>query len=489
MLKLFLIAEKEKYFHSLCSYCSYKKTNQKEDIMKQTKEIISREIFRQILRVGGNDRESKLFIIFTFMTEDSMKEYAKMVSFIYKKGGLGIEINDQKYAVWFNAFGLRIAKGSGVYQNPMAVDFSWETVAKEIYSMLCEGEYATQSLYDSARDTVLRDCANRLINIYRDINIEKWKKSSFFPVEIDGTFPDMMQQVCSLLHDTESIRFILNSVKRLKANFLEDRNVMRFRRIRQINYLIKMLDKLTKEYRSFTDKKNVLPAYTLFITEDEINVYLIQKFSTNGRLDIYSWFSQSKPMNDMCVLIKSKFGIGGSTHSLSGGNISHAEYNEKGLSLCKKYNKNVNISVTLTWKNVINRIKKMIDQGVFLNEKDREQMKDFEENSIAQNIHSFFYNISTNCKDFFQYTFFYEDCKEDILRLLKKENQEKLKKLVDLMENVLLIIPRDSFRYKEKEKKLSIVKRYVHGEFTLFPKDIIKKEDECKQLTIFDLTS
>ena len=50
----------------------------------------------------------------------------------------------------------------------------------------------------------------------------------------------------------------------------------------------------------------------------------------DGRLAIYSFYLQHEDTKERTNFIKEQYGIGGSSHALSGADNSHADYNGKG---------------------------------------------------------------------------------------------------------------------------------------------------------------
>ena len=70
------------------------------------------EVVDEILRTGSNRSKGQLRLIYNFMVEKTPEEYTEFVKNEYGTGGKGFEIDDAKYAAWFDDLGLRIAAGN-----------------------------------------------------------------------------------------------------------------------------------------------------------------------------------------------------------------------------------------------------------------------------------------------------------------------------------------------------------------------------------------
>ncbi|MCB6590457.1 hypothetical protein LI294_24715, partial [bacterium 210702-DFI.5.13] len=68
--------------------------------------------------------------------------------------------------------------------------------------------------------------------------------------------------------------------------------------------------------------------------------------------------------------IKEQYGIGGSSHALSGADDSHANYDGKGLFLARGAYGNPYTSILLSWNKVANRVAYLIKNDQFLQAED-----------------------------------------------------------------------------------------------------------------------
>ena len=76
--------------------------------------------------------------------------------------------------------------------------------------------------------------------------------------------------------------------------------------------------------------------HPMFITQDEIDAYLAGGGAySEGRLRTFSFYLLHEDERSRTGFIKKQYGIGGSSHALSGADDSHANYDGKGLFLAR----------------------------------------------------------------------------------------------------------------------------------------------------------
>lgn len=81
-------------------------------------------------------------------------------------------LDGRKYAVWYNAEGIRIAGGESA-QGSSATLISWEQAAARIRELLELGRYMPQSELDQVDHYEIHDLADRLLLMFRDIEDEE----------------------------------------------------------------------------------------------------------------------------------------------------------------------------------------------------------------------------------------------------------------------------------------------------------------------------
>ena len=128
----------------------------------------------------------------------------------------------------------------------------------------------------------------------------------------------------------------------------------------------------------------------MFITQDEIDAFLVRGGAySEGRLRTYSFYLLHEDERSRTGFIKEQYGIGGSSHALSGADDSHANYDGKGLFLARGAYGNPYTSVLLSWNKVANRVAYLIKNDQFLQAEDYARMPEYErEQDIGLNAHS-----------------------------------------------------------------------------------------------------
>lgn len=132
-----------------------------------------KNIVDDVLRTGGNRKNSVKRIIYEFMQDQ--KVHVEYIQDEFGIGGKGLFFDSQKYAVWFNENGIKISKGETTQDNSMdSVLINWTDVCIEIQKMLAEGVYQTQNILDQAHDNAIKELAERIFFMKREIVDEYW---------------------------------------------------------------------------------------------------------------------------------------------------------------------------------------------------------------------------------------------------------------------------------------------------------------------------
>lgn len=104
------------------------------------------------------------------MIDQTPEEYAEFVKREYGVGGKGFVMDGREYVVWWDELGMQIAVGHTVKDRILDKAFlSWEDVSGRIRQLLAQGEYAPQALLDAARSNALKEHAEVLIYMERDL--------------------------------------------------------------------------------------------------------------------------------------------------------------------------------------------------------------------------------------------------------------------------------------------------------------------------------
>ena len=184
----------------------------------------------EVLRSGGNRDRSQLRLIYNFMTDPTPEEAAEFVKREYGVGGKGFTIDGRDYAVWWDELGMQIAAGHTVKDKISEKAFlSWPDVSARIGQLLAQGEYAPQVVLDAARGNALKEHAEVLIYMERDLAdgvVERF----FDDLSVfQGGFPEVTERLAQQLDSPEYVADLNQRLERLASAYAVDTSLIRFR--------------------------------------------------------------------------------------------------------------------------------------------------------------------------------------------------------------------------------------------------------------------
>ena len=451
---------------------------------------IPAEVVDEILRTGSNRSKSQLRLIYNFMTEQTPEEYTAFVKKEYGEGGKGFEIGGTKYAVWFDELGMQIAVGDTVRNDPKNKAFlSWEDVSCRIHQLLQQGEYAPKSVLDAARGNALREHAEALSYMERDM-AEGVAEMVFADTSIfSGGYPELTERLAKLIDQPEFLADLNERLLGLAEAYAEDKSVMRMPFYRP--------DKVSEQFQKFALPFQPYQAregfqwneQEVFITEDEINAFLAGGGPySDGRLATYSFFLTHTEKAERAVFLKDRYGVGGSSHALSRADNSHASYDGRGLELARGIYGKPDALVKLNWNQAAERVAKLIDQNLYLKPADYSRMPSYEREQMANRVIGFYHRLPDEVERPFKRELLNEDARKKLPTMLA--DPEQAVELLEKMDAALLSVPLDSPEYAEKSKTLAELHQYVEGTYTIFPekkKAVEISVSETGQISLFDI--
>ena len=189
--------------------------------------------------------------------------------------------------------------------------------------------------------------------------------------------------------------------------------------------------------------------------------------------------------------IKEQYGIGGSSHALSGADDSHANYDGKGLFLARGAYGNPYTSILLSWNKVANRVAYLIKNDQFLQAEDYARMPEYEREQMANKVLRFYDRLPEEIDRPFTDDFFWEKPGKEMVAVL--ENPEQTEELLQKMDAALAALPLDfeayGTNYQQKTELLSELHQYAEGTYTIFPTPEAEPsfaEPSGHQMTMFD---
>ena len=456
---------------------------------------IPESVVDDILRTGGNRTGSQLRIIYNFMSEQSPGEYTEFVKREYGKGGKGFQMDGREYSVWFDETGMQIAVGHTVADQILDKAFlSWKDVSRRIHQLLNQGEYAPQSVLDAARSNAVKEHAQALA--YMKGDMAEGVAEIVFDEEdlphLHSIYPEITDYLEEKLEDPQWLSELNERLDALAEAYEENHSIMRFHHYNPIN--------ISKQFQKFADE--VIPyqardgfawkEHPMFITQDEIDAYLAGGGAySQGRLRTYSFYLLHEDERSRTGFIKEQYGIGGSSHALSGADDSHANYDGKGLFLARGAYGNPYTSVLLSWNKVANRVAYLIKNDQFLQAEDYARMPEYEREQMANKVLRFYDRLPEEMDRPFTEDFFWEKPRKEMMAVL--ENPEQTEELLQNMDAALAALPLDfeayGTNYQQKTELLSELHQYAEGTYTIFPTPEAEPfftEPSGHQMTMFD---
>ena len=456
---------------------------------------IPESVVDDILRTGGNRAGSQLRIIYNFMSEQAPEEYTEFVKREYRKGGKGFQIDGSEYSVWFDETGMQIVVGHTVTDQILDKAFlSWEDVSGRIHQLLDQGEYAPQSVLDAARNNAVKEHAQALA--YMKGDMAEGVAEIVFDDEdlphLHSIYPEITDYLEEKLEDPQWLSELNERLDALAEAYEENHSIMRFHHYNPIN--------ISKQFQKFADE--VIPyqardgfawkEHPMFITQDEIDAYLAGGGAySQGRLRTYSFYLLHEDERSRTGFIKEQYGIGGSSHALSGADDSHANYDGKGLFLARGAYGNPYTSVLLSWNKVANRVAYLIKNDQFLQAEDYARMPEYEQEQMANKVLRFYDRLPEEIDRPFTDDFFWEKPGKEMVAVL--ENPEQTEELLQKMDAALAALPLDfeayGTNYQQKTELLSELHQYAEGTYTIFPTPEAEPsfaEPSGHQMTMFD---
>ena len=349
---------------------------------------LPQQIMDEALCVGANDEHSRLIICAYFMKDKP--DNAAFLQKHYGENGAGFYFGGEKVSLWYDAEGMRIARGSTA-QRSNATLISWEEAAKRIRELLELGRYMPQSELDEVNHYERMRLADSIAYTSRDMTTEA-RNAGFLPLamlaqSVKGGYPETQKQIYELLCAPDTLQKCVDEWTAFNAALDAGQDLLRFRFYRPKEILERLRD-LQREPLHFTVADGFAPDRQFFISADEIDKVLRGwDGSTDYRLGVYAFYATHKDKTEREKYLKDYHGEY-SGHSGGNDNLTHTR--GKGIefshgSITAPYAK-----VTLKWPEAAKRIGELISQNKFLSDADWAAMPEYERKQLARKIVNFF---------------------------------------------------------------------------------------------------
>ena len=349
---------------------------------------LPQQIIDEALCVGANDEHSRLIICAYFMKDKP--DNAAFLQKHYGENGAGFYFGGEKVSLWYDAEGMRIARGSTA-QRSHATLISWEEAAKRIRELLELGRYMPQSELDEVDHYERMRLADSIAYTSRDMTTEA-RNAGFLPLamlahSVKGGYPEVQKQIYGLLCEPDTLQKCVDEWTAFNAALDAGQDLLRFRFYRPKEILQRLRD-LQREPLHFTVADGFAPDRQFFISADEVDKVLRGgNHSTDYRLGVYAFYATHKDKAEREKYLKDYHGEY-SGHSGGNDNLTHTR--GKGIefshgSITAPYAK-----VTLKWPEAAKRIGELISRNKFLSDADWAAMPEYERKQLARKIVNFF---------------------------------------------------------------------------------------------------
>ena len=316
-----------------------------------------------ILRMEGNADYARMKIATEFSKGKSVEEIAAFLQSSFH-GGNGVVTESGRYSAWYADDGIHIANGDAARYLTSAKVVSWQEAAERIGLLLEQGEYAANVELAEAPGHERAELAQAVWYLRQDLS-EKARAQGYLSCLSDmrgGGFPEETARLAERLRDPAFREVLMDDFAQLRSDYREDRSLLRFHHHKpdKIEQGLRELSLSRREYRT---EMAEIPAVQRFITEDEIAATLTRGSNVEGSKGrIYAYFKEKHSPKEQADFLRKEYGIGGSSHAVSGASHSGEDHSGKGIVLKKQDCP----EIQLNWANVAKRISELIRKDRFL---------------------------------------------------------------------------------------------------------------------------
>ena len=326
---------------------------------------VSDDVIDRMLTAGSNTNHSRERIAAFFMQPNVQPaDAAAFLRREYSVGGKGIRIHNIDHALWFDADGIRIARGHDT-RTPRAAVLTYEDAANRVSKLLQAGRYASSEELADAKPNEYRELAEDIWYTYHDAS-ETARQQGFFEqtkAPADNTFPSAIERLTTALNDPAQRAMLTREMAVYADAAQHDSELYRFRY--SVSRAIETAERLQRTEHMTTlyaAADGFEPARAAFITQDEIDKLLSGGSNIErGKQRIYNFYNESHTQKERIEFLKNEYGIGGS------GRIGYDESHDgKGIAFARSDANGRYDKVMLSWSQVDHQIGTLIRQNRYL---------------------------------------------------------------------------------------------------------------------------
>ena len=325
----------------------------------------SREEIDRVLIGGTNESNGRFHILTEYQKSKATAEISVLLPQVFV-GGKGFETDNGKICAWYTEDGIHLTRGTSARYTVSAQVIRWDTAAERIGELLEQGQYATYEEQALAPFLERKELAQALWYLRQDLDEKGADYLTTIGEHYNNGFPDGTGEIAALLESAESRRALTEEIRTFIKAYEQDRSLLRFHFHNPQN-LLQRMEELELPRRDYESTIAELPQEANFITQDEIDRALTERYGySGGNLKAYAYFQGSHTQQEKAAFLKSLYGIGGCSHALSGATGSWLDYDSKGM----RFRKDGCEDVSLSWTAAAKRIADLMAHGRHLNKAD-----------------------------------------------------------------------------------------------------------------------
>ena len=342
---------------------------------------VSQEQLDHVLRLGGNEDNTRMVIAAAFQKRKSVEDVAALLQNTFH-GGNGFKTPEGELSAWYAADGIHIAPGRSVEYVRSAQVITWQDAAARISQLMGSGEYASNVELAEAGQHERMQLAQALWYLKHDLSDEAREQGYLSCMDTlrGGGFPDETARLAEQLTNTDFRETLSGEFAQFYAAHEQDRSLLRFH-YHKLENIWQSLRDLSLPRREYSSEMTAVPELGRFITEDEIDHALDRGSGVEGgKGRIYEYFTADHTGKEKAAFLKNEYGIGGRSHAVSGASHSDESHNSRGIVLKKAGCANVELS----WTKVAARIDSLIQKDRFLSPREKERYAQLQREKDAE---------------------------------------------------------------------------------------------------------
>ena len=342
---------------------------------------VSQEQLDHVLRLGGNEDDTRMVIAAAFQKQKSTEDIAALLQSTFH-GGNGFKTPEGELSAWYAVDGIHIAPGRSAEYVRSAQVIAWQDAAARISQLMDSGAYASNVELAEAGQHERMQLAQALWYLKHDLSDEAREQGYLSCMDTlrGGGFPDETARLAEQLTNTDFRETLSGEFAQFYAAHEQDRSLLRFH-YHKLDQIWQSLRELPLPRREYSSEMTAVPELARFITEDEIDHALDRGSGVEGgKGRIYEYFTADHTGKEKAAFLKDEYGIGGRSHAVSGASHSDESHGSRGIVLKKAGCANVELS----WTKVAARIDSLIQKDRFLSPREKERYAQLQREKEAE---------------------------------------------------------------------------------------------------------